>query len=161
MSQKGKTLLSRVSSVGGQQFSVTWPKNCSLLNSIRSRYGAVNFQVVEATPLALVDSNKTPYFRGFEPTVTLVKSKGFFTSFLAQRAFRSCDIQFFCCLITVSPIYTDSNNVKGKAANKKLKYLQALQYYSPNWNDHSSSSLAKFQEECLKNVKLFLTDSQR
>ena len=45
----------------------------SLLRSIRSRGGVVNFSVVKATALALVDSNKTPYLRVFELTVTWVK----------------------------------------------------------------------------------------
>ena len=42
----------------------------SLLRNIRSRGGVVNFCVVKATALALLDSNKTPYLREFEPTVT-------------------------------------------------------------------------------------------
>ena len=42
----------------------------SLLRNIRSRGGVVNFCVVKATALALLDSNKTPYIREFEPTVT-------------------------------------------------------------------------------------------
>ena len=46
----------------------------SLLMSIRSRGGVVNSCVVKATALVLVDSNKTPYLREFEPTVTWVKS---------------------------------------------------------------------------------------
>ena len=46
----------------------------SLLRSIRSRSGVVNSCVVKATALVLVDSNKTPYLREFEPTVTRVKS---------------------------------------------------------------------------------------
>lgn len=46
-------------------------KLISLLTGIRSRGGAVNFCVVKATVMALVDSNKTQY-RRFEPTVTCV-----------------------------------------------------------------------------------------
>ena len=46
----------------------------SLLRSYRSRGGVVNSCVVKATALVLVDSNKTPYLREFEPTVTWVKS---------------------------------------------------------------------------------------
>ena len=46
----------------------------SLLRSIRSRGGVVNSRVVKATALVLVDSNKTPYLREFEPTVTWMKS---------------------------------------------------------------------------------------
>ena len=42
----------------------------SLLRNIRSRGRVVNFCVVKATALALLDSNKTPYLREFEPTVT-------------------------------------------------------------------------------------------
>ena len=38
------------------------------------RGGVVSFCGVKATALALVDSNKTPYLREFEPTVTWVKS---------------------------------------------------------------------------------------
>ena len=49
-------------------------KLISLLQSIRSRGGVVNLCVVKATVLALVDCNKTPYLREFEPTVTWVKS---------------------------------------------------------------------------------------
>ena len=40
-------------------------KLISLLKSIRNRGGVVNFCVVKATALALVDCNKTPYFREF------------------------------------------------------------------------------------------------
>ena len=49
-------------------------KLISLLKSIRSKGGVVTFSVVKATVLVLVDCNKTPYLREFEPTVTWVKS---------------------------------------------------------------------------------------
>ena len=79
----------------------------SLLMSIRSRGGVVNSCVVKAKALVLVDSNKTPYLREFEPTVTRVKS---------------------------------------------------IQFYSPSWNNHSSSSSQRMFEEC----KLtFLTDIEK
>ena len=49
-------------------------KIISLLKSIRSSGEVINFCVVKEKALALVDSNKTPFLREFEPTVTWVKS---------------------------------------------------------------------------------------
>ena len=70
------SLLSRVTPVGDHQYSVTWTVYQSLfLGALEAgRGGVVSFCVVKATALALVDSNKTPYLREFEPTVTWVKS---------------------------------------------------------------------------------------
>ena len=62
--------------MGDHQYSVTWTVYQSLfLGALETgRGGVVGFCVVKATALALVDSNKTPYLREFEPTVTWVKS---------------------------------------------------------------------------------------
>ena len=70
------SLLSRVTPVDDHQYSVTWTVYQSLfLGALEAgRGGVVSFCVVKATALALVDSNKTPYLREFEPTVTWVKS---------------------------------------------------------------------------------------
>ena len=65
-------MLSRVTPVDDHQYSVTWTVYQSLfLGALEAgRGGVVSFCVVKATALALVDSNKTPYLREFEPTVT-------------------------------------------------------------------------------------------
>ena len=70
------SLLSRVTPVDDHQYSVTWTVYQSLfLGALEAgRGGVVSFCVVKATALALVDSNKTPYLREFEPTVTWLKS---------------------------------------------------------------------------------------
>lgn len=49
-------------------------KLISLLQSIRSRGGVINYSVVKATALALVNSNTITSLAGFEPTVPWVKS---------------------------------------------------------------------------------------
>ena len=47
-------------------------KLISLLKSIRSRGGVINFSVVKATTLALVKSNPSSSVTGFQPTTTWV-----------------------------------------------------------------------------------------
>ena len=76
VTQTRLSLLSRVTPVDDHQYSVTWTVYQSLfLGALEAgRGGVVSFCVVKATALALVDSNKTPYLREFEPTVTWVKS---------------------------------------------------------------------------------------
>ena len=49
-------------------------KLITLLKSIRNRGGVVNFSVVKASALALIKSNPTKDFRGFEPTSSWVRS---------------------------------------------------------------------------------------
>lgn len=49
-------------------------KLISLLKSIRSRGGVINFSVVKATALALVKSNPSSSVTGFQPTTTWVRS---------------------------------------------------------------------------------------
>ena len=49
-------------------------KFISLLKSIRSRGGVINFSVVKATALALVKSNPSSSVTGFQPTTTWVRS---------------------------------------------------------------------------------------
>ena len=49
-------------------------KLITLLKSILNRGGVVNFSVVKASALALIKSNPTKDFRGFEPTSSWVRS---------------------------------------------------------------------------------------